>query len=194
MNSWVVLAVSVGFPGGSAVQNLPAIRVWCWERLKAGGEGGARRWARWIASLTYWTRVWENSWRWWRTGKPGVLQSMGLQRVRQDLATEQQQIRCLFGLPWWLSRKESACNAGAAGDGVQSLGWEDPLEEDMATNSSIFAWRIPWSWKATIHRVAKNWTRLKWQHRIAHELSLYPLPHRDLHFNWYRIGSWLRMI
>ena len=71
-----------------------------------------------------------------------MLQSMGLQRVRQDLATEQQQIRCLFGLPWWLSSKESACNEGAAGDGVQSLGWEDPLEEDMATNSSILAWRI----------------------------------------------------
>ena len=35
--------------------------------------------------------------------------------------------------------KESACNAG---DLVQSLGWEDPLEEDMATLSSIVAWRI----------------------------------------------------
>ena len=28
---------------------------------------------------------------------------------------------------------------------VQSLGWEDPLEEEMATNSSILAWRIPWT-------------------------------------------------
>ena len=28
---------------------------------------------------------------------------------------------------------------------VQSLGWEDPLEEDMVTNSSILAWRIPWT-------------------------------------------------
>ena len=28
---------------------------------------------------------------------------------------------------------------------VQSLGWEDPLEEGMATNSSILAWRIPWT-------------------------------------------------
>ena len=28
---------------------------------------------------------------------------------------------------------------------VQSLGWEDPLEEDMATHSSIHAWRIPWT-------------------------------------------------
>ena len=43
-----------------------------------------------------------------------------------------------------------------------SLGWEDPLEEDMATQSSILAWRIPWiveSWQATVHQVAKNWTQ-----------------------------------
>ena len=41
-----------------------------------------------------WTWVWANSGKWWRTGKPGVLQSMGSQRVRHDLATEQQQQPC----------------------------------------------------------------------------------------------------
>ena len=44
---------------------------------------------------------------------------------------------------------------------VRSLGWEDPLEEGMATHSSIFAWRIPMNrgaWQATAHGVAKNWT------------------------------------
>ena len=42
---------------------------------------------------------------------------------------------------------------------VQSLGWEDPLEEGMITHSSIFAWRIPMdrgAWKATVHGIAKN--------------------------------------
>jgi len=42
---------------------------------------------------------------------------------------------------------------------VQSLGWDDPLEEGMATHSSILAWRIPMDrgvWQATIHRVAKS--------------------------------------
>ena len=34
-------------------------------------------------------------------------------------------------------------NAGDVSDGVQSLGWEDPLEEGMATHSGILAWRIP---------------------------------------------------
>ena len=64
---------------------------WCWERLKAGGEGGDRGWDGWMASPTWWTRVWANSRRQWRTEKPGVLQSMGSQRVGHDWATEQQQ-------------------------------------------------------------------------------------------------------
>ena len=46
---------------------------------------------------------------------------------------------------------------------VQSLGWEDPLEEGMATHSSILAWRVPvdrGAWRATVHGAAKSWTRL----------------------------------
>ena len=39
--------------------------------------------------------------------------------------------------------KEPACNAGDTEMQVQSLGWEDPLEEGMAIHSSILAWRIP---------------------------------------------------
>ena len=53
-------------------------RLWCWERLRAGGEGDGRGWDGWMASLTRWTWVWANSRRWWRTGKPGVLHSMYL--------------------------------------------------------------------------------------------------------------------
>ena len=61
---------------------------WCWERLKAGGEGDDRGWDGWMASLTQWTWVWANSGGCWWTGKPGVLQSMGLQRVGHDWVTE----------------------------------------------------------------------------------------------------------
>ena len=57
-------------------------RPWTWERLKAGGEGDNRGWDSWIASLTRWTWVWASSRSWWWTGKPGMLQSMGLQRVQ----------------------------------------------------------------------------------------------------------------
>ena len=63
-------------------------RPWCWEKLKAGGEGDDRGWDGWMASLTWWTWVWVSSGSWWWTGRPGVLQSMGLQRVRRDWATE----------------------------------------------------------------------------------------------------------
>ena len=55
-------------------------RPWCWERLRAGEEGD-RGWDGWMASSTQWTWVWESSRRWWITGKPGVLQSIGSQRV-----------------------------------------------------------------------------------------------------------------
>ena len=47
---------------------------------------------------------------------------------------------------------------------VRSLGWEDPLEEGMATYSSILTWRIPMdkgAWWATVHRVTTSRTRLK---------------------------------
>ena len=54
-------------------------RLWCWQRLRAGGEVGDRGWDGWMASPTQWTWVWANSRRYWRTGKPGVRQSMGSQ-------------------------------------------------------------------------------------------------------------------
>ena len=61
------------------------------------------------------------------------------------------------GLPWWLSGKESACNAGDLGliPGLEGM-VEDPLEEGMSVHSSILAWRIPMDrgarW-ATVHGV-----------------------------------------
>ena len=63
-------------------------RPWRWERLKVGGEGEKRGWDGWTASLTRRTWVWVNSKRWQWTGRPGVLQSMGSQRVGHGWATE----------------------------------------------------------------------------------------------------------
>ena len=63
-------------------------RPWCWERLKSGGEGDDRGWDGWMASLTQRTWVWVGYGSWWWTGKPGLLQSMGSQRVRHDWVTE----------------------------------------------------------------------------------------------------------
>ena len=63
-------------------------RPWCWERLKVGGGGDARGWDGWMASQTQLTWVKASSGSSWWTGKPGVLQSLGSQRVRHDWATE----------------------------------------------------------------------------------------------------------
>ena len=54
----------------------------------AGGEGDARGWDGWMASLTRWTWVWVNSGSLWWTGRPGVLQFIGSQRVGHNWATE----------------------------------------------------------------------------------------------------------
>ena len=53
---------------------------------------------------------------------------------------------------------------------VLSLGWEDPLEEGMATHSSILVWRIPMdkgAWRATVHGGANSWTQLSDEHSLS---------------------------
>ena len=51
----------------------------------------------------------------------------------------------LQGFPLGLAGKESTCNTGDTGDPAGSLGQEDPLAEEMATHSSILAWKISWT-------------------------------------------------
>ena len=58
------------------------------ERLRAGGDEDDRGWDGWMGSPTQWTWIWVNSGSWWWTGRPRVLQSMGLRRVRHDWVTE----------------------------------------------------------------------------------------------------------
>ena len=57
-------------------------------RLKTEGERDDRRWGGWMAPPIQWTWIWVNSGSWWRTGRTGVLQSMGSWRVRHDWGTE----------------------------------------------------------------------------------------------------------
>ena len=79
----------------------------------AGGEGDDRGWDGWMASPTRWTWVWANSRRRWRTGKPGVLPSMGLQRIGHNWATEQQQrektnlqVHDTWGMSWFFLHRK----------------------------------------------------------------------------------------
>ena len=74
-------------------------RPWCWKTLKAGGEDD-RGWDGWMTSLTQWTWVLANSRRQWRTGKPGMLQSMGVTKSLTLLsdwtATNESRLRKIF--------------------------------------------------------------------------------------------------
>ena len=80
-------------------------RPWYWERLKAE-EDGSRVWDAWMALLTQWTWTWANSRRSWGTGRPGMLQFMGLQRVRHDLATN----NINKGTPVWPVGLHNCCS------------------------------------------------------------------------------------
>ena len=70
-------------------------KPWCWERLRARGEGDDRGYDDWMASPTWWTWVWVDSRSWWWTGRPGVLQFMGSQRVGYDWVTVLNCTECL---------------------------------------------------------------------------------------------------
>ena len=81
-------------------------RPWCWERLKAGGEGDNRGWDGWMASLTRWTWVWASSGSWWWTGRPGVLQSIGSQLrnwTELGIALKSQVLNICYVLDPWRS-------------------------------------------------------------------------------------------
>ena len=65
------------------------------EKLKAEGDG-------WMASLIQWTWTWAKSGRWWGTGRPGMLQSMGSQRVGHDWVTE---LNWTYAWSWWVLYK-----------------------------------------------------------------------------------------
>ena len=58
-------------------------RPWCWERLRAEGEGDDRGWDGLMASLTGWTWVWVDSGSWWWIGRPGMPCFMGSQSLKR---------------------------------------------------------------------------------------------------------------
>ena len=85
-------------------------RPWCWERLKAG-EGDDRGWDGLMASLTQWTWVSASSGSWWWTGRTGMPQSMGSQRVAHDWVTElswRDQMACFSLSTMWGIQEENS--------------------------------------------------------------------------------------
>ena len=105
-------------------------RPWCWERLKAWGEGDDRGWAGWMSSLNQWTWVWVNSRSWSQTRILGVLGSMGLQRVRYNWATELN-----WTEPGGAVGKEPVCQYRRHEKWIRSLGWKVPLTLEHPKNN-----------------------------------------------------------
>ena len=114
-----------------------------------------------MASLTRWTWVWVNSGSWWWTGRPGMLQFMGLKRVGHDWVTE---------LNWY--GKESVCNKGDQGS-IPGLGRSPgegkgyPLQYSYLENSMDKG-----AWWATVHGVPKSQTKNEWLTYTAHSFQL----------------------
>ena len=86
--SWIFIERTDGEAWSSDAKNWLIGKYQFWKSLKAGGDGDNRGLDGWMASPTQWTRVCKTSGSWWWTGKPGVLQSMGSQRVAHHWATE----------------------------------------------------------------------------------------------------------
>ena len=105
-------------------------RPWCWEGLGAGGEGNDRGWDGWMASPTQWTWVWVDSGRWWWTGRPGILQFTGSQRVRHYWVTElnwRRQKNCIWNI---IMMKEIKDNIKQKDRYTKFLGWKNKCCEN----------------------------------------------------------------
>ena len=111
-------------------------RPWCWERLRAGGEGDDRGWDSWMASLTQWTWVWVNFRNWWWIGRPGVLQFMGSQRVGHDWATE---LNCIHTFPFLLSLPSTPPHPTPLGHHRAPI-WAPCATQQLPTNYPLYIW------------------------------------------------------
>ena len=110
------------------------------EKIEDGGEVDNRQWDGWMASLTQWTWVWANSGRWWRTGNPGVLWSMRVQRVGHDLTTNHSSVDGHLGCFHVLAIINSSYInlVVLMVKNLPSVSG-NPLQKEMATHSSILA-------------------------------------------------------
>ena len=124
-------------------------RPLCWEGLRAGGEEDDRGWDGCMASPTLCTWVCVNSGSWWWTGRPGVLQFLGSQRVGYDWATELNwtELRTLH-----ISRE------------VSTLAWKIPWMEEPGRLQSMGSLRVGHDWETSLWLLTFMHWRRQWKH------------------------------
>ena len=145
------------------------------EELILFWEGDDRRWDGRMASLTRWTWVWVDSGSCWWTGKPGMLQSMGSQRVRHNWATElnwillkwpyypKQSTDLTQSLPGDSKVKNPPANAGDTGSIPGSGRCPRGGNGNLLQYSSLKNPMNRGAWRATVHTAAKSQIRLSYQ-------------------------------
>ena len=129
------------------------------EKTLMLGKTEGKRWLD--GTLTQWTGAWANSGRLWNTGKPGVRQSMGLQRVRHDWATQQQWSMSARLLCTGLHRPEFYCECKSQSTSVELLDSDGSLSSFSLHPSYIPSSFIPpWLCKHCVPRHVSFYTSL----------------------------------
>ena len=110
--------------------------------MKAGGEGNEREWDGWIVSPITWAWVWVNSDSCWWTRESLYAAVNGVTKSWTRRSDWNDYIYWASHGVQWVKNPHAMKEPQETW--VQFLSWEDPLEEVMATHSSILAWKIPW--------------------------------------------------
>ena len=158
-------------------------------KIEGRRRGDDRGWDGWMASPTRWTRVWVDSRSWWWTGRPGMLQFMGSQRVGHDWATE---------LNWTelcqkCKTETTIKKRGALGQGIQKVlvkdftllkGYQFRCQCRKITLSALFKeviafrWVLPCVMRTNLGHV-KYWLTLNDMH-LSKELTIFYVYHKKV--------------
>ena len=143
-------------------------KYWCWERLKVRGEGDNRGWDGWMVSSIRWTWVWVSFGSWWWTGKPGMLQPTGSQRVGHNWGTEPNWTTGGLCPMWHCPNQCTSCKVKFSVFSFKflflffflscySLSSFDPLNKLLGDKMQLRINIFTSVFKQTVHRLSPEW-------------------------------------